>query len=272
MKTETITEFILIFTILVLISVLYYIKTIGNKKCVCLLCHKPNATWFKFLSSFKHYDVYIIIDDNSENYKTPYKNINIIQIPDKKCEDNGFSKLGTLTIPKNVIAWDKSIYYFSKLNKNYEHVWIFEDDVFFYNEDTLLNIYSKYKNSDLLSTRYLENPTGAKDYWWWNQIEIKDEPPYYNGMMCIVRLSNEMFNKMGTYADKYNTLYFLEALFPTICKKNNLIYDTPNELDNIDCCKAYTIDDDDMNTKNVYHHVKDFNNHELFRNVLKDKQ
>jgi len=53
-----------------------------NKTCVCLLCYKPNDIWIDFLSKFTKYDIYIVIDDNSTDYKKQYStfsNINIIK-------------------------------------------------------------------------------------------------------------------------------------------------------------------------------------------------
>jgi hypothetical protein len=121
------------------------------------MCVKPNEIWIEFLSKFTKYDIYIILDDNSRDYKRDYYKfqftnnkyttftnvINIIQIDDLECEKNGFSESTTVTIPKKVTSWDKAIYYFSSINKNYDKVWFFEDDVFFHNEQSLLNIDSK---------------------------------------------------------------------------------------------------------------------------------
>ena len=43
-----------------------------DKTCVCLICFKPNDIWIEFLSKFTKYDVFIIIDDNSKDYKDKY--------------------------------------------------------------------------------------------------------------------------------------------------------------------------------------------------------
>lgn len=60
-----------------------------NNYCVCLICYKPNSNWIDFLQKFTKYDIYIIIDDNSINYKQQYSNfinINIIQINNEECK------------------------------------------------------------------------------------------------------------------------------------------------------------------------------------------
>ena len=40
-----------------------------NTKCISLICYKPNDIWVEFLSKFTKYDIYLIIDDNSKDYK-----------------------------------------------------------------------------------------------------------------------------------------------------------------------------------------------------------
>jgi hypothetical protein len=57
-------------------------QTICFDNCVCLLCFKPNDVWIDFLAKFKHYDIFIVVDDNSKDYSkdyTRYSNITIIQ-------------------------------------------------------------------------------------------------------------------------------------------------------------------------------------------------
>jgi len=186
--------------------------------CVCLICFTPNDIWFDFLSKFTKYDIYIIIDDNSKDYKEEYSkfsNIYIIQINDKDCLESGFINMN-FTMNKLVTSWEKAMYYFSTINTDYNKVWFFEDDVFFFNEQSLISIDSIYNNSDLLSNTYYENPNGLKNYWNWYIINIEFEPPYYRAMVCCVRMSLQLLFKIKEYAKKYNTLFFLEALFPTL--------------------------------------------------------
>jgi hypothetical protein len=244
-----------------------------KKKSVCLICFKPNDIWVDFLSTFTKYDIYIIIDDNSKDYKPQYSkfsNINIIQIIDDECKKNGFSDTCSITIPKKITGWSKAIYYFSSVNTNYNNVWFFEDDVFFYNEKTLIRIDSKYDNSDLLSTSYDENIYGHKNFWLWSNINIKFAPPYYKAMICSIRCSKQLLSKIKDYADEYETLFFSEALFPTICKKHRLQYDTPYELQNIVWRKNYI--SLDIDKTNMFHPVKDINMHTYFRDMLNKKK
>jgi len=237
--------------------------------CLCLLCYKPHDTWINFLSTFTTYDIYIIIDDNSTDYKEQYSvfsNINIIQINDTECKQNGFINMN-FTIGKEISAWEKSLYYFSTINTEYKKVWFVEDDVFFYDERSLLHIDSQYDTSDLLSNYYHENVDGDKNDWHWSAIDIRCQPPYYRAMVCCVRMSSYLLSKIRNYANEHNTLFFLEALFPTICKVNTMKYDTPTEFKNIEYRKNY--DDTDIDEHNLFHPVKDIDKHTHYRNILK---
>ena len=236
-----------------------------NNNCICLICYKPNDIWIDFLSKFTKYDIYIIIDDNSIQHDK-LSNINIIQINDNECIKNGFVNMN-FTIKKDVTSWEKAIYYFSTINTRYNNVWFLEDDVFLYDEASLLQIDSKYSNSDLLSNSYTENINGHKKNWHWYRIDIKLPPPYYSAMVCCVRMSSNLLSKLKNYVDEHNTLFFLEALFPTICKKNNMKYDTPIEFKNIVYRKKY--EDKDIDKNNLFHPVKDITKHKHYRDILK---
>jgi len=213
------------------------------------------------------YDVYVIIDDNSKDYTTlfsAFNNINIIQIKETECARNGFKNMN-FTINKVISGWEKAVYYFSSI-KSYENVWFFEDDVFFYNEQCLLNIDSKYPLSDLLSNTYDTNISGIKKGWNWDKINIKMPAPYYKAMVCCVRMSYQILSLIKTYAQRHKTLFFLEALFPTLCIKNNLQYDTPAEFENIVYRKTYQ--EADINKVDLFHPLKNISMHAYYRTLL----
>ena len=242
-----------------------------NTTCVCLICYKPNNIWIEFLSKFTKYDVYIIIDDNTTHYKEFYSkftNINIIQINDDECKNKGFINMNFF-IKKTVTAWEKAIYYFSTLNTSYNKIWFFEDDVFFYDETSLLHIDSKYHQADLLSRYSYENIYGHTNYWHWSTIDIRFKPPYYYAMVCCVRMSSQLLYKLKNYANQHHTLFFLEALFPTICKVNNMIYHTPTQFNNILYWKKYN--DKDIDKYNLFHPVKNITMHKHYRDILNNK-
>ena len=77
-------------------------------------------------------------------YIEKYPSIKFITFDNDKCIEEGFQNSSHMEnsslIFNRVIAWDKGLYYFSRLETKYDNVWFFEDDVFFYNEKTIEKI------------------------------------------------------------------------------------------------------------------------------------
>jgi hypothetical protein len=234
-----------------------------NNIAICVICKTPSGIWYDFLSKFSKYDTYIAIDDNSQTYTSPYENVKFIQYDDAQVRSLGYKDLVTMTIPRDVSAWDKAVYHFAAVNTQYEHVWFLEDDVFFYNENTIKNIDDQYPNSDLLTETFSVNPFGRKDYWFWNRINIEIKPPYVQTMACATRASQKLLLKIKEYAEKHKTLFYLEALFSTLCFVNKLVYDKPKELNTIRWGCMWKVPE--MNRVNIFHPVKDLTTHALCR-------
>jgi len=197
-----------------------------------LICRRPDVIWLDFLSGFKQYDVFVITDDNTSDYqdlKDKHPEIQLIQINPTECENQGFTSTNSVYFNK-VTAWDKALLYFAYKNTAYDHAWLFEDDIFFYDEQTIKNIDREFPQSDLLSAPYKVSTGSSKDWWWWAKIQIALEPPYYNAMVCGIRVSRNLLNEINHYAATNHSLFFLEALFPTIALKKNLIYHNPKQL------------------------------------------
>jgi hypothetical protein len=225
-------------------------------KAICLITFKPNTIYLDFLQNFKQYDVYVIIDDNQYYYqdiRLQYKNIHFIQLNYLVCLKHGFKNTSYITLKKEVSGWDKALYYFSN-QPHYEHVWFMEDDVYFYNESTLMNLDNHYHQDLLCNCSFQE---ANRKEWLWNRISIHMEPPYYCGMMCIVRMSKYMIQSIKVYATKYHTLFFLEALFPTLAVKYHLTYLNPTEFNTVTYRDVHTT----FNHTHLYHPVKNLELH-----------
>ena len=237
---------------------------------LCLICIRPHKIWCDFLNNFTKYKIFVIIDDNNfetSSFKSNYSNITFIQIEDHKCKDNFYINMNFIVFHKEITGWEKALYYFSIENKNHDYIWFMEDDVFLYNENTIENIDIKYPCDDLLSNNYGTNNDGNTTEWLWNRITINNIlPPYYNGMMCCVRFSKKMLNHVNNYGKNNKTLFFLEAMFPTIAIKNNLVYNTPDEFNEIHYRKDFVITD--IIKSNLYHPIKNLEQHITFRNLI----
>jgi hypothetical protein len=235
---------------------------------ICLITYKPNMIWCDFLNNFKTYKIFIIVDDNNFDlsyFINNYKNITFLKILEDKCKITGYIDCN-FYLKKLISGWDKALYYFGVENIAYNFIWFLEDDVFFYNEETLLEIDKRYFDDDLLSKEYGENIDGEQNTWLWKRIKINYSPPYYSGMMCVVRFSNKMMTCINEYANENKTLFFLEALFPTIAIKNCLKYNTPIEFNNI--YYRHSFKKEDINKKYLYHPLKNINKHSILRKEL----
>lgn len=244
----------------------YFINSKINS--ICLICYRPNNIWCDFLNTFRYYQVYIIIDDNDFDiniFKLKYDYINFIKIENKKCNEFNFKNTNYF-LRKEISGWDKAIYYFCNENYNYDNVWFMEDDVFFYNEITLINLDKKYDNYDYLAKKWTINKDGAKNYWHWNNIDLKFKPPFYNSLQCITRMSKKMLFSIKKYVKYNKTLTFLEELFPTIAIKNNLTYFNPVEL-NETIIYRHEWKIENINKNDIYHPIKNIEQHSLFRNI-----
>ena len=230
---------------------------------ICLITFRPNKIWCDFLDAFSNYKIFIIVDDNHFDLSDfLYENIVFVKVEYEKCILNGYIN-SNFTLKKIISGWDKALYYFGIEETDYDFVWFLEDDVFFYNENTIIQIDKQYTSEDLLSNIFKESAN--KNEWHWDKIDIEYPPPYYYGMMCIVRFSRKMISCINDYAYKNNVLFFLESLFPTIVIKNGLIYANPNEFNHI--FHKYNFGDKDIDKDNLYHPVKRLEQHIYYRTI-----
>lgn len=209
------------------------------KNSICLICLMPRKVWLDFLSKFENYTVFIVIDDNYydyvEKYKCEYPNLTFIQIKDGRHISANFRDLDRPYTPLTV--WHKALYYFSVENLETENVWFIEDDVFFYNENTIRMIDYNYVDYDYLSNVVTES---SADSWRWTNTTVKYELPWYSANVSATRLSRTLLQKINEYAQNNGTLFAIDAMLPTIARKNDLRCEFPKEM--IHICERDTID------------------------------
>lgn len=238
-----------------------------NKIAIALLTVKPNNIWLKFLLTFiNNYDVYIFIDDNNidlTDYKNNFPELNFIQINNNECFINGYSN-SSYIIKTDPISWDKALYYFSVVNKNYDNVWFTEDDVYIDSVNNLLYLDNKFNNSDLIVKSNIINNNGKINDWHhWSQVEDTLKLPWSMSMVCICRLSKELLKNINNYTKKFKKLNFIEFLFNTIALHNNLIISNPIEFEPILYRNNWDINK--INRNYFYHPLKNINDHEYIR-------
>jgi len=232
---------------------------------IAVICKSPHPVWLEFLSGFQDYDTYVIVDDSVDlnSLQSAYPDVHLIKVDAKACEASGITDTNSAHF-KKVNGWDKALYYFAIENTRHQHVWFFAEDVFFYNESTIKNIDRKFPESDLLSAPYKISTSTSKDWWWWPMINIPFAQPYYNAMVCGLRVSANLLERIKTYAHENRRLFFLEALFPTLAVKNNLNYNTPKQLKQIYFRHEWRY----LNKKNIFHPIKNIDSHSEIRQML----
>jgi hypothetical protein len=171
---------------------------------------------------------------------------------------------------KDITSWEKAMYYFAVQTagnkKRYSHVWFFEDDVFIPTESTIPDLDRQFPESDLLSNTCGKTSVVCLEEWHWSKIQIPFSPPYFTGMMCIVRVSAMFLSKIKEYAQQERTLFFLEAMFPSLAYHFNLIHDYPPEFAQV--LYRHDFQPNDILPTHLYHPIKDLTQHVFFREQL----
>jgi hypothetical protein len=233
---------------------------------VCLLCRKPDRMWCEFLDKFNNYKVFIIVDDQEidlSDIKRDYSNLAFIQISDNDCIDKYYTKINYF-VKKDITSWERSMLFFTFIEKSFDQVWFIEDDVFLYDESVLEKIDKKYQKEDLL-TRFTHFPEEKQTKW--GPIENLKEP-IRSAMCCVVRMSKRMLLEINEFVKIEKRFCFLEILFPTLATNLNLDYKNPDEFDSVRFNPDKLIKKKmttELLQKNLFHPVKDIYKHKIYR-------
>jgi hypothetical protein len=245
-----------------------------SKIALAILTYRPHEVVIDFYSRIdrEHYDLFVFVDDNE--FKAPdHKNIRFIQIEDAECAQHGYYNFNP-TIKKkwHCSAWDKAIYYFSRIDRGYQRVWFIEED------------------AAIVSASNTLNETGEiRSWYWWRYAPIQEfDLPWAWSMVCAVRIGRPVLDHLAKIlADdprrlhryspsrlvlrkvlKYLRLYkyfegrrrfvtypFIELVFHTIAANLGLKVAVAEELKEV----HYRMDFDlsAMSDKYIYHPVKD---------------
>ena len=163
---------------------------------IALLTLRPHPELIKFYSAFIElgYDVFVVVDDN--NYKTEPCAVQFIQIDERLCKRNGYRHLALIEKKNGCCAWDKALFFFSRVNVSHENVWFIEDDVFVPRPSVISKIDQTHQKADVVSTDFHIKQVGEEDKWyWWKYVPSQLVPePWAHSMVCAIRLSRGMLN------------------------------------------------------------------------------
>ena len=244
-----------------------------SKKAICILTTNANIETFMFAETLKNenYDIFICIDnENSIIPNFDKTKINIINCNEKECKENFFFGSVVYCIDR-ACSRDKALYYFCRINKQYEYIWFLEEDVFIPSKDTIKNIDNQYLNDDLLSSENsIKLSENDKNYiywqhWWRNKNKI--DYPWAHSMICAIRVSKKLLHFISEFVKNSKCLLFDELLFNTIALQNKLIITTPIELSNI----VFSFQDiipEIINVNYLYHPIKNLSKHSKLRNFI----
>ena len=132
---------------------------------IALLTFEPTENQIRFYTKFKHegYDVFIVVDNNNYARRDSGSGVKLIKVDDFICVSEGFVNLNSalaMRTQRSCSAWDKALYYFTKVNGTYQNIWFIEDDVFVPAVQTIVNMDRKYGEADIISNANTINTTG----------------------------------------------------------------------------------------------------------------
>lgn len=244
-------------------------------KAVVFLANKPSQGTIDFaveVSMTTDFHVFVVIDNNEKYYGKSFKDVHLIQIPDHICESTGYFNSNisdnSTHIKKNPIALDKFLYSFCELNKMFDFVWVFEDDVFIPLVETITELDEKYSDKfDLVVPNNFKKNDFVMD-WHWKSVINKHDPPYFYSMVCGMGLSRQMLNMIKRYVGWHKSLFYCEVMFNTIAFHNQLKVKDTYELKSIVWMGKWDLDEFILLPNNVFHPRKDIDNHANLRKQI----
>lgn len=246
--------------------------------CIAFLTITPNKDLIDFAEKLSlYYHIYIFIDDNNYIIDTDINSkINFIKINNKECfvanykyTQEPFYLNMINNIGKSINSWDKCMYYFCLLKTDYDYLWIFEDDVFIPSVNTIKDIDNEFTNYDLLTQRHELGTLNQalNNEWFWYYCSLYFKQPFYKSMVCCCRLSKKLMMLIKDYVSLHNFLPYHEFSFNTIAHHNNLLIGIPKQLSS-SIIYRYEWKKEDFKIDKIYHPVKDYDNHNFYRNFI----
>jgi hypothetical protein len=247
------------------------------KTAIVFLAKSPFIETINFADevfSKSKFDTFVVVDSPESSYSDSLftNKSNKLILDDYFCANNGYVGCNNENthIKKEIIAYDKFLYYFCEKLTEYDFVWVFEDDVFIPFPNTIAKLHDKYSRYDLVTPNNFHKNYAALD-WHWESISKVIKPPYYSSMVCAMGISRRLLNHIKTFKDKKGRLFHIEAMFNTIAMHNGLSVFTPLELKSIVWQGEWGIDEFMLLPNNVFHPKKDIFNYPKYRKEIQEK-
>ncbi|CAF0816461.1 unnamed protein product [Adineta steineri] len=248
---------------------------------LCYLSYRPAPELLEFAQELAqdalHYgvEIFIMVDDNNFNISAVNvsPNVRLLQIPREESSRHNYQKAissgGIACTWLYITSWDKALFYFCALNRNYSFVWFLEEDVFIPNVQAFRSLHELYANtSDLIVPRHELNLDGSDGLWRWVMASGKFIPPWACSMANAVGFSRRMLIAMDHFVQWLGEVPFHEFFFNTLAVQLNFTIVTPTELSTIEYAKVFYYEDVRKQPNNMWHPIKDFPKGKLWRKSL----
>lgn len=238
------------------------------KKAVSFICSDFNESIISFSKKIENelnIDV-LVFDDKNQSIYSKYSKA---EITDSMLIDCGYVGCNpeTTHIKKQIIAWDRMLYYLCEVEHNYDFIFAFEEDCFIPSIEAINNLLTKYCKYDLAVRNHKNKPDMIPD-WHWKSIFNSIAPPYYHSMVCSVGLSKNMLQSVKSFVSTNKRLFHIEALFNTIASHDRLKVKIAQELRGIVWQGNWGLNDFLKFKNTIFHPVKDFEKHDYYRELL----
>jgi hypothetical protein len=250
----------------------------AQRSAVCFLTARPALETVAFAEELAKdgiqygLDVFIMIDDN--NFKPPTidtsSHVQFLQISNEQCVEHGYQKSISLAPEwREITSWDKALFYFGVLYKNYSFVWLVEKDVFIPSVRAFRSLHQLYANTtDLIVPHHGINLLGDTSGWHWLWAVGEFTPPWAYSMVNVIGLSRRILTAMDDYVRWRGEVPFHEFFFNTLAMQSNMCIVTPTELDLIVYSAAYSFEQVSKQPSNLWHPVKHLAKHKRWRAML----
>ena len=235
-----------------------------GQTAVCFLTRQPAMQTIDFAQTLTregNLDVFIAIDNNA--FKITSLNISpflrLIHIPNEQSQRAGYHQ--TIYLPRisaPMSSWDKALFYFNVLSRNYSFVWLIEEDVFIPSTRALLSLHRLYASTaDLVLPSNTLNRLGNVSTWHWHLARGRFPPPWASSMSNVVGLSRRLLDAVDEFVRWQGSVPFHEFFFNTLALHHNLTIVTPTELSTVVYRSNYPFDAIKRQPSNLFHPVKD---------------
>jgi hypothetical protein len=129
----------------------------------------------------------------------------------------------TPLIPGSPTAWDKVIFFLAQ-KRDIRFAWIAEDDVFFTSPGVVLDMFNRYRKSDVdvLIAPPVFSRAERPDWPYWQLGAAFKPAEQTSGFVPLTRLSRKIIDHCAVFAAENRSLAFAELLFTSLAVKHSL--------------------------------------------------